>query len=221
MPSQPKITSHFISPNFLCEKLENPSLDDIIDVFEDRITNWTINPAKQLLTIEHGEVAAVALSTNYFEGIEIYTSGMDSKGRSKIFFRRGFQKVFAAEPQAAHIYDTIADALYELLRCGFAHETLFKSGIYFSSIRKEALAISWPKKNESFDPEGKLESAVINPARFVQCIEIHFKNYIRQLRESADSELRARFLAAIEIKWRLDEPGHIIGMTEEEFLSGN
>ena len=71
-------TLHFISPSYTYKKLEPPFFRDVVDVFEDRMLNWLIKPAQALLTVRHGEVAAVALVTNYFEGIEIYSSGKDS-----------------------------------------------------------------------------------------------------------------------------------------------
>ena len=74
---------HFISPNFTHEKLQPPLYGDVLDVFEDRMLNWLIAPSKKLLGMRHGSVAAVALATNYIEGIEIYVSGKDSEGKSQ------------------------------------------------------------------------------------------------------------------------------------------
>jgi hypothetical protein len=37
-----------ISPNFPDEKLYNPSLEDLIDVFEDRVRWWLLEPAQAL-----------------------------------------------------------------------------------------------------------------------------------------------------------------------------
>ena len=211
---------HFVSPSFTHEKLEPGLYRDVVDVFEDRMRYWLLAPAKRLLTIKHGEIAAVALATNYIEGIEIYQSGQDSTGRSKAFFRRGYKRIFAGAAEFAYMQDGIADALYELLRCGFAHDGMFRSGIAFSKLRKEAITISWPKKDGRFDPKGRLSSAVINPSRFVECIELHFDSYISELRSKKDNETKVRFQQAIQIKWRLHEPGPIIGMSEERFASG-
>lgn len=215
----PHETRHFVSPNFTHKKLEPPFYKDVLDVFEDRMVNWLLNPAKQLLTLKHGSIAAVALATNYIEGIEIYASGKDSKGRSKDFFRRGYKRIFATVSGPVEFQEAIADALYDLLRCGFAHDAMFRSGIYFSTLRREAFTITWPKKNGQFDPDGRLESAIINPARFVRCIEMHFKEYMSGLRSKDAKENKEKFLAAVELKWRLGEPGHFVGMSEAEFLS--
>lgn len=124
---------HFISPNFTYEKLEAPTFEDIVDVFEDRMANWLLMPAKKLLEIPHGDVAAVALATNYIEGIEIYITGQDSKKRSREFFCSGFKRIFHRKVNFLEdvMHDAFAKALYDLLRCGFAHDAMFRYGITF------------------------------------------------------------------------------------------
>jgi hypothetical protein len=208
---------HLVSPNFYSEKLDPPLYKDVVDVFEDRMRYWLIEPAKYLLSAPHGEVAAVALATNYIEGIEIYSSGKDSKNKSKEFFRRGYRKIFAMVSGPEFMQDAIADALYDMLRCGFAHDGMFRSGIYFSTMREEAMLITWPKKNGQFVSDGRLESAIINPRGFVRCIELHFNAYLRELRAPGENDAQIRFRTAVELKWRLGEPGPSVGMTEAQF----
>ncbi len=211
---------HFISPNFPSEKLEPPLFKDVVDVFEDRMRYWLIEPAKKLLAVRHGEIAAVALVLNYIEAIEIYCSGKDSNRQSRKFFQRGYKRVFAAVSGPDYIQDAIADGLYEMLRCGFADDGMFRSGIYFSAVRKEAMLITWPKKDGQFDPDGKLESAVINPTGFVRCIELHFDTYLRELRAREPNEAQVRFKEAVAIKWNLGKPSPCVGVTEEQFRDG-
>ena len=208
-----------VSPNFNSKKLEPPFYKDVLDVFEDKIAGWLIMPAKKLLDIPHCSIAAVALATNYIEGIEIYISGSDSKGQSQEFFRRGFKRIFAAEALSENMLVVVANAIYESLRCGFSHDGMFRNRIVFDNARKEAITITWPMKNGEFDPNGKLESAVINPARFVDCIELHFKQYIKELRSKNSTEPKDKFLEAIKLKWQLEESAPIIAMTEKEFYN--
>lgn len=211
---------HLVSPSFTHEKLELPLYKDIVDVFEDRMLYWLIVPAKNLLKVKHGEVAAVSLATSYIEGIEIYASGEDSNGKSRRFFCRSFKKIFAGFSGPAYMQDAIASALYDTLRCGFAHDAMFRSGIYFSSVRKEAFSVTWPKKNGDFDRKGRMESAVINPRRFVEGIEGHFTEYVKELRARNPTPAKEKFLSAVALKWQLDKPGPFLGMTEEQFMSG-
>lgn len=210
-------TRYFISPNFTHKKLEPLFYKDVVDVFEDRMVNWLLAPARKLLDFPHGSVPAVALATNYIEGIEIYISGLDSKGQSKEFFRRGFKRIFTPIDITEQMRDAIANALYDTLRCGFAHDGMLRNRVYFSDIHNEPFTVTWPRKNSEFDPLGHLESVVINPSCFIEGIELHFKKYISQLRAKDSSPEQERFRAAVKLKWALDEEPPIIAMTEDEF----
>ena len=216
----PLATKHYVSPNFTHEKLEPPFYKDVVDVFEDRMLNWLLLPAKHLLEVKHGSIAAVALATTYIEGIEIYASGKDSKNKSKEFFCRGFKRIFTTVSGPALMQEAVAVALYDLLRCGFAHDAMFRERIYFSRDRSDAFLITWPKKHGEFDSNGRLESAIINPDRFLRCIELHFKEYVRELRSKNATTSKENFLAAVELKWRIGQAGPLVGMTEAEFLTG-
>ena len=213
--------THFVSPRFDHRKLEPPFYRDKVDVFEDRMRGWLLAPALKLLDFNDFSVASVSLATNYFEGIEIYHSGLDSVGQSKAFFRRGFQRVFRLGAESDEVQNHVIGCLYDLLRCGFAHDSMFRNGINFSTVRKEPLLVTLKRKNGQFDPSVPMESVVINPRVFVEGIERHFTNYIRDLRRAHDGTLKENFEKAVAIKWRLGEPGRVIGMTEEEFMRGD
>ncbi|RJQ48999.1 MAG: hypothetical protein C4528_01540 [Gammaproteobacteria bacterium] len=214
------MTSYFISPSFTHEKLDAPSYADLLDVFEDRMRHWLLEPAKQLLNkMPHGDgtVPAVALSIGYFEGIEIYCSGEDSNGRSKEFFRRGFKRVFTPDPAGAHVFDEVVNALYVQARCGFVHDGLFRNRVFFSDVRAEPLTVTWPRRDGQFVKDGHLESVIINPALFCASIEKHFSKYMFDLRAETDPTLKTNFQAAVSLKWGLSEADRIIGMTERDF----
>lgn len=133
---------HFISPTFTHEKLGSPSYDDLVDVFEDRIRNWFFLPASKLLDIPHCDIAAVSLLVNYFEGIEIYLTGEDSKDKSREFFANGLKKVFSMQGHSQQFTAKVAAALYAQARCGFAHDGMFRNRVFFSRIRSEPILIT-------------------------------------------------------------------------------
>lgn len=214
------MTAHFISPAFTHEKLDAPSFADLVDVFEDRTRHWLLEPAKHLLKTTHGAVAAVALLLGYFEGIEIYCSGQDSVGKSKEFFRQGFKRVFSPDPEGEHVFDEIINALYVQARCGFAHDGLFRNRVFFSDVRPQPLTVTWPWRDRQFVKDGHLESVVVNAALFCESIETHFAKYVSALRSESDATLKANFQAAVGLKWGLNEPDCVIGMTEREFHGG-
>ena len=214
----PKLTmQHFISPTFTHEKLEAPSYDDLVDVFEDRILNWFFLPASKLLDIPNCDIAAVSLLVNYFEGIEIYLTGEDSKNRSAEFFAKGFERVFSIQGHAPEFSSKIVAAIYSQARCGFAHDGMFRNRVFFSRIRPDPILITWPRKNGVFDHSAEVESIVINPLRLYDSIKVHFDRYVKTLREGADAEAKQALEKAIALKWGLGEPDRVIGMTEDEF----
>jgi len=216
----PHTALHYISPTHTHEKLDSPSNSDLVDVFEDRIRRWLLEPSLHLLKLEHGDVPAISLILGYFEGIEIYCSGKNINGASKDFFCRGFQRVFSIKPENAHLFDEVVDGLYAQARCGFAHDGLFRNRVFFNGARPEALNITWPRKNGQFVEDGHLEAVVINARRFVDGVIKHFERYVAALRSETDPVLKANFLAAVDLKWGLTEPDRVTGMTESEFFGG-
>jgi hypothetical protein len=208
---------HFVSPSYSYEKLEAPTYDDLVDVFEDAMRNWFLVPALHLLKLPHGEVAAVALLVGYFEGIEIYCTGEDSKNQSAKFFANGFARVFAIEEDGREIAKAIAAAIYGQVRCGFAHDCMFRNRVFFNRAPSKAMLVTWPKKDGAYDHSGEIESIVINPDRFHECVLIHFDNYIAKLRSATDLKLKDAFERAMALKWALNERERFIGMTEDEF----
>lgn len=210
-------TQSFISPRFQSEKLKYPNYEDLLDVFEDRMRNWFLLPAKRLLEIPHCQIAAVALLIAYFEGIQIYLSGEDSKNRSFDFFSSGLAKVFSFGNESQGVIKVIASALYDQARCGFAHDGMFRNRLFFSDVRIEALNISFPKKTDGQLDLTQVESIIINPARFYESIQTHFDNYLEVLRNQRDRSLKESFEAIVKLKWGLDEPDRAIGMDEKDF----
>jgi hypothetical protein len=210
------ITLNFISPTFGHEKLESPTYEDLVDVFEDRIRHWFLKPAERLLETPDCQIAAVALLIAYFEGIAIYLSGEDSKNRSFEFFANGFSKVFSIDHEDKNSPKIIARAIYDQARCGFAHDGMFRNRVFFSDVPSRPLLVSFRKKNGILDLS-QFESIVINPFRFLESILVHFEGYVKSLREGSDPTLKLAFQNAVKLKWALDEEARAIGMAEEEF----
>src|SRR5690349_17317218 len=83
-----------ISPQFMSDKLKSGSIDDRIDVYEDRMDGWFLRPIYSLMPTPNFRFAAISLALSYFEGWEQYRSGEDSRGKSQGFFIRGLRDVF-------------------------------------------------------------------------------------------------------------------------------
>jgi hypothetical protein len=157
-------------------------------------------------------VAGFALSLSYFEGICIYLRGEDSKGKSKQFFREGFVDVFRSSGLAVPLLGRIADVLYEDGRCGFFHDAMFRTRVYFSELFGEPLVITVPKVNGVIDQAGEIQSIVVHCPKYFEYLEGHFTKYVARLRDKSESELRKNFQVACELKWGLDAPPRVISL---------
>ena len=125
-----------ISPNYPEDKLDSPSFDDLVDVFEDRITNWVIEPAKRLASDEIYQVAGLCIALTYFERIWPYIQGRLSKGNSRKFFAEAFIDVFRPSRLPESLIHEVADVFYGDARCGFFHDGMFRDHIFFKSLDK-------------------------------------------------------------------------------------
>jgi hypothetical protein len=208
-----------ISPNFSDEKLRTGSLDDLIDVFEDRLKYWLLAPAKALLDVRFGELAALGLLLGYFEPCAIYGKGENSKGRSKEFFRAGFIEVFLKKSgHSESLLGRIADLLYDEARCGLFHEGMLREHIFFGNVTAGELLITLPRVDGKINQNGPIKSIVIDPHKFFIVVERHITEYLKSLRNPDNAELREHFKRAVDLRWRIDEPDGVIGISEEEFL---
>ena len=71
-PMATNFTQIAVSPNFTAAKLQNPTIDDKIDVFEDQVYGWVLNHAKVLASSRNPErrhcgIAVLMLAGSYFD----------------------------------------------------------------------------------------------------------------------------------------------------------
>jgi len=210
------VADDYISPKFKADKLSDPTFEDLVDVYEDRMRGWFLRPTSVLKETPHCEPAAIGILFLYFEGIEIYMSGEDSNGDSKRFFSRGFLRVFPREVLGPSANQVLAH-LYKEVRCGFAHEGTLRSRTLFSLDNHNPITITYPKSDGRIDVAAGIESVLINPRLLFDELERHFGQYIDTLR-SGDAEAKESFENAVKLKWALNEPDRVIGISQEEFL---
>jgi hypothetical protein len=203
----------YISPNYTQEKLDNPEIDDLIDVMKDRVLNWLFEPAKKLIAEKNGFLGALCLLLSYFEGVWTYISGIDSKGKSKQYFRNAFLDVFSSSEYPPELLRRVADIVYEDARCGFFHDGLLRSRIYLAELNKHDMLIALPRRPDGkVDINGKIESILIDPKYFLAAIERHFIDYLLCLRNPEEKTKRENFITIAKEKWDYEGDGTIIGL---------
>ncbi|MFQ5913113.1 MAG: hypothetical protein ACE5JS_08020 [Nitrospinota bacterium] len=206
--------SMMISPRYPDTKFDKPSIDDLIDVFEDRVRLWVLRPAKSLMDTQHGQIAGFCLVLTYFEGIWSYIEGRGSKGCSKEFFERGFVDVFRTTNLKEKLLRRVAGILYADARCGFFHDGMFRERICFTSLPQGEMLVTLPKKQGQVDEDGQIQSLLIDPRRFYSAIKEHFDRLISSLRDSRNVEERTKFQTAFKEQCDWETPGPVIGIPD-------
>ena len=206
----------FISPNYTQDKLDNPTMEDLIDVLKDRVLNWLFEPAKMLLVEKDNWFAALCLLLTYFEGIWSYVTGVDSKGNSKRYFKDAFLYVFGQSGPPLDLLNRVAEVLYEDGRCGFFHDGMLRIRIFVVEFRKDDMLITLPRKKDgSIDLDGQIQSILIDPRRFMAAIERHFIDYLLCLRDPQQTFKRGNFEKIAKEKWDYKGPGTVIGLNKD------
>ena len=208
----------WLSPSFKHEKLENPSFQDLVDVFEDLWVHYVFKPVEALLAMSHGDIAAMSLLSSYFEAAESYRSGESSNRRSREFFVRAFCYVYKSDHTAI---EKAAAAVYEHIRCGLAHEGMLSCKVQYTRSAPKAFLLTYRRKPDGqLDIDAGVVSVVVNALRMYEGVKKHFSEYVAALRAEADSNLCDAFRATVERNWSLGTSELIIGMTEAEFRGG-
>jgi hypothetical protein len=203
-----------VSPLFTDSKLQpGCTLEDKIDVFEDQMSGWLLRHAHALLDEKYvsrkdAGFAVLTLVTAYFEPIESYHAGLSSDHKSKLFFRRGFLRVFFNLPttlknngfmNAEQLAEDIADEIYNHLRCGLFHEGGAKHKLI---VRQDTAPLGFMLDMTT----GNVGSIVIDPGRFVVEVQNHLNTYVAQLRDASQTNLRQKFEAFFDNKMSPSQP---------------
>jgi len=206
--------SIMISPNYPDTKLDNPSVDDLIDVFEDRVRLWVLRPAKDLLDTQDGRIAGFCLILTYFEGIWSYIEGRGSQRRSKEFFEKAFVDVFRTANLKEKLLRRVAAILYADARCGFFHDGMFRERIYFASLSGGEMLVTLPKNRGQLDEDGQIQSLLIDPRHFYSAVERHFDRFISSIRVPKNTAERTKFRTAFKEQCDWEALGPVIRIEE-------
>ena len=209
----------WISPNFQDTDFQYPlSIDDKITLFEDRTIGWKLDIADQVMNgkkfpdgseerppIQHGGYAALDIVTSYFEMIAKYENGFAKNGESEKHFKLGVYSVFpefrkfqtpanvpGVQGKVVSLIDFVLDLMYGGIRCGLYHGGFTKGRIVLTG------EIQFPM---AFDPQAQI--LIVNPHLLVPKLKSHLNEYVRQLRDNNNGDLRTKF----EARYDFDNSG--------------
>jgi hypothetical protein len=171
-----------ISPRYTLAKLEGERLEDMIDVFEDQMRGWLIEPANALRYYQHAGFGILAIVLSYFEPIGQFLEGKADV--SKRQFVVGLKAVFPGIDPT--IPDTLFHELYDQVRCGIFHQGITK--------RKVMIRPQGPHPIEVIYGAGHVVTQVeIVPINLIDSINNHLVRYVADLRNPENQDLRSNF----------------------------
>jgi hypothetical protein len=163
------------SPNYEASFFTGPlTLDQKIDLFEDRIIGWKFQIAD--IMINGG---TDILGNEHEKGIH----GSAGDKESSFYFKKGVKLVFPnLENTSKNVVDGLLNILYKDCRCRLYHAGLTSGRILLT--HEFPGPIGYDQTNQSL---------IINPHKLPTALQEHFKSYIFQLRDKNKTVLRDNF----------------------------
>ncbi|AJD58878.1 hypothetical protein [Synechococcus elongatus] len=182
-----------ISPKYYSTKLDSGLLEDIVDVYEDKVRGWLINCGRILNHHEHAGFGVLQTALAYFESYTIFFRGEDSYKRSKEFFAEGFNSVFPKPSQYQQsIWDEFIKILYKDGRCGLSHFGMTRTKVLLQDGSPTFRLMINSQDNS-------IQFILVDRYSLVDSIDQHFSNYVMTIRDKSESHLRNNFYKA----WQL------------------
>jgi len=171
-----------ISPRFTIEKLSTGQLADMIDVFEDQMLGWLIDPANILRGHQHAGFGILAIVLSYFEPIGQFLDG--KAGDSKHQFVKGLRSVFPdLDPD---IPQALFNELYDQVRCGMFHQGLTKAKVLITPAGPYPIEVI-------HGPDHDVVQIKLVPVNLIDAIHGHLLLYVGKLRNPENVQLRENF----------------------------
>jgi hypothetical protein len=187
------VTLHAISPRYQLDKIASGKLDDLVDVYDDQMRGWLLQPVALLRGHQHAGFAMLSILLTYFEPLGNFLAGQESG--SGVRFREGVRSVFRGDalpqPDEAEMWDE----LYFQVRGGMFHRGLTKSKVLVVPHGDSVLGF---QKGS----DGKIATVIVNPWGLHDAIERHHGEYVSQLRDPAQGDVRKRFAAWFDLRIR-------------------
>lgn len=175
--------------NVTDERLPLDEIGTKIRIYEDRVNGWFFDHAHAAGDGSGYVVLQIAVSQ--VEGLEQFRQGKSTpRGKAGEWFKRSLCRI-------PNLGTTNADAIttfYTAVRCGLFH-TGFTNGPVFTS----------PEFDKAIDLVDGL--VMVNPQMFLRCVEDAIKQYIRDLMDEENRDLRRNFSQLWDDQWMTAKSG--------------
>jgi len=160
-------------------KTFNQDIEGKIRVHEDRVKGWFLDYAKMLIKEKHADFVVLMICVSYLEGIQQFKEGKSSKRDSGESIKRALKTIFNIPKDKEWALDTFIKEA----RHGLFHDGMTKNNIVLSRGIPSPISIK----------KGTDNMISINPILFLWEIEEDFKEYINDLKNPNNKELREKF----------------------------
>ncbi len=163
------------------------SLDQKIEVFADRVIGWQLDPGQEMADkIPGSGFAVLHIVMSYFESIAKFEAGYSKLGKSRKYFKLGFNSVFHLPQKIDKLEaNSLIDLIYEQLRCGLYHSGMTGRGIVITGEISSVIQVGQSANGEHY--------IVVNPHKIAGYLKQHFLDYLRKLRNPEEDKLRLYF----------------------------
>lgn len=160
-------------------RLDPNNIDDKITIYERQVMDWFINPANNLIRYRNKNKGFIVLMIclSYIEDVEQYRRGLSSNGQSRDFFISSMNRIYPNRYSPQELGD-----LYREARCGLFHNGMVQGRIIINNSFSNSLTFNINN--------GDIE---ISPSKFLRDIRADFHNYIQELRNINNIQLRNNF----------------------------
>lgn len=156
--------------------LDPNDLDVKIKIYNDQVRGWFFDIADNIKSNNEAGFIILQIAISYIEGNQQYREGKLSHGNSETFFVKGMRRIFDKE----NVPKNVLSFFYDQVRCGLFHDGITKKNVLISC--------------ELPDPVRNINGKImINPHKFLNKIKEDFENYINQIQNSTNAELRTNF----------------------------
>lgn len=162
----------------------NPNdLNHKILIYERQVNGWFLDCAKKLSNeSDDNDFIVLMICMSYIEGVIQYKKGESSHKKSKTMFIDSMRNIY---PSKSYTKKDL-ERLYSESRCGLFHNGMVSSNIILKNDFSDAIEINNTTISGSDDIK-------INPSKLLADITNHFNQYIFDLKNSNNSDLRNKF----------------------------
>ncbi len=179
----PDIIGKFRNGTYFAEDERNNShilnptnINDKILIYERQVQGWFLDRATRYAANgKYNGFVVLMLCMSYLEGVEQYKQGQSSNGRSSAFFISSINRMYPGQYQNNQLQN-----LYRQSRCGLFHNGMVGSDIIINN------TLHFPMEFVGDDIK-------INQKLLLIDIKNNFKQYITQLKNTQNTELRESF----------------------------